>query len=239
MSTKKKEETKMTTESAIKAIIFDVDGVLIEYKPLLTKDGTSVEGNSWYQLTEGLGCLVEEHIELYRQGRAGELDWHQAERKLVSMYKASGNATRDFITNLCASHSLRPEARDVVEYLKDKGYITCLISGSFDIHVEATATLLGIEHWYANATLIFDQTGNLEKIIYHGDQNQIKVGQLEEFCQKVGISPTECVFVGDSDNDIGVFQATSHGIAVHCDDDYLKGIAWKDCKTLSEIKSIL
>lgn len=216
----------MIKEDTIKTVVFDVDGVLFN-------------GNSWLALTEGLGCSVEDHAEIYRQGRSGELNWHQAERKLVGMYQAGGNATRDFITNLCASHHLRPEAKDMVEYLKDKGYILCLISGSFDIHVEATANLLGVEHWYANADLVFDQAGNLERIIYHGDQNQVKVGQLKEFCQKVGIEPTECAFVGDSDNDVGVFQATRHGIAVHCDDEYLKGVAWKECETLSEIKDVL
>lgn len=231
----------MTIEkkNKIKAVVFDVDGVLVEYKPLLTKDGTSVKGNSWYQLTEGLGCSVEEHVELYKQGRAGELDWYQVERKLVAMYQVSNNATRDFITNLCASHQLRPEARDVVKYLKGKDYILCLISGSFDIHVEAAAKQLGLENWYANATLVFDQTSNLERIIYHGGQNQVKVNQLKDFCQKVGIEPIECVFVGDSDNDIGAFQATGHGITVHCNDEYLRGIAWKECRTLNEVKKIL
>ncbi len=223
---KKEGKTKMTTENTIRVVIFDVDGVLFD-------------GNSWLALTEGLGCSVEDHAELYKQAAAGELDWHQAERNLVAMYQASGNATKDFITNLCASHQLRPEARILVEYLKSKGYILCLISGSFDINIEATAKQLGIEHWYANAAMVFDQTGNLEKIIYHGDQNQVKVNQLREFCQKIGIDPTKCAFVGDSDNDIGAFQATGHGVAVHCDDEYLKGIAWRECKTLTEIKDIL
>jgi len=216
----------MTTESTIRAVVFDVDGVLFD-------------GNSWLALTEGLGCSVEDHAELYRQGRTRELNWHQAERKLVGMYQASGNATKDFITNLCASHQLRPEARDVVAYLKSKGYALCLISGSFDINIETTAKQLGIENWYANAAMVFDQAGNLERIIYHGDQSQVKVAQLKEFCQEAGINPTECAFVGDSENDIGVFQITGHGIAVHCDDEYLRGIAWKECETLTEIKDIL
>ena len=213
-------------ESTIKAVVFDVDGVLFD-------------GNSWLALTKGLGCSVEDHAELYKQARAGELDWHQAERKLVAMYQASGNATKDFFTKLYASHQLRPEAKGMIEYLKGKGYTLCLISGSFDIHVEATAQQLGIEHWYANAALVFDKAGSLERIIYYGDQSQVKVDQLEELCQKIGIDSTECAFVGDSDNDIGVFRATGHGIAVHCDDEYLKGVAWKECETLGEIKAIL
>lgn len=216
----------MATEDTIKAVIFDVDGVLFDE-------------NSWLALTGGLGCSVEDHAEIYKQARAGELNWQQAERKLVAMYQASGNATKDFISNLCASHRLRPEAGGLVEYLKNRGYTLCLISGSLDIHVEATAKQLGIGHWYANAALVFDEAGSLERIIYHGDQNQVKVDQLEEFCRKIGIDPTECAFVGDSDNDIGVFQLTDHGIAVHCDDEYLKGIAWKRCETLNEIKDIL
>jgi len=216
----------MMVKNTIKAAIFDVDGVLFD-------------GNSWLMLTEGLGCSVEEHAEIYKQAGAGDLDWHQAERKLVTMYKASGKANKDFITNLCVLHQLRPETKDLVEYLKIKGYILCLISGSFDTHVEAVAKQLDIEHWYANATLVFDQSGDLKGFIYHSDQNQVKVDQLKEFCQKVGIKPTECAFVGDSDNDIGVFQITKHGIAVHCDDEYLKGIAWRGCKALGEIKNIL
>ena len=216
----------MAIKNKIKAVVFDVDGVIFD-------------GNSWLALTKGLGCSLEDHAELYKQARAGELNWQQAERKLVAMYQASGRANRDFISKLCASHKLRPEARDVFEYLKGKGYILCLISGSFDIHVEAAAKQLGVGHWYANATLVFDKVDDLEKVIYYGDQSQVKVDQLKEFCQKVGIAPTECVFVGDSDNDIGVFQATKHGIAAHCDDEYLKGIAWKECETLNEIKDIL
>lgn len=216
----------MTTESVIRAVIFDVDGVLFD-------------GNSWLALTKGLECSVEEHAEIYRRGRAGELDWHQAERKLVGMYRSSGNATREFIADLCASHQLRPEAKSVVEHLKSKGYILCLISGSLDIHVKAVAEQLGIGYWFANATLVFDEVGNLERIIYHGDQNQVKVDQLGEFCQSVGIEPSECAFVGDSENDIGVFQATGHGIAVHCDDEYLREIAWKECETLGEIRGFL
>lgn len=216
----------MPTKDAIKAVVFDVDGVIFD-------------GNSWLALTKGLGCSIEDHAELYKQARAEELDWHQAERKLVAMYQASGNATREFIINLCTSHQLRPEAKSLVKYLKQKGYILCLISGSFDIHVEATAKQLGIGHWYANAALVFDKAGKLERIVYYGDQSQVKVNQLGEFCRKVRIKPTECAFVGDSDNDIGVFQLTNHGIAVHCDDEYLKGIAWKRCETLNEIKDIL
>lgn len=216
----------MTTHNTIKAVILDVDGVLFD-------------GNSWLVLTEELGCSVEEHAELYKQGKAGNLDWHQAERKLVAMYQTGGKATRDFITNLCAYHALRPEAQNIVEYLKSKEYILCLISGSFDIHVAATAKQLGLKYWYANARLVFDETGYLESIIYNGDQNQVKVNQLEEFCRKVGIKPTDCVFVGDSDNDIGVFQVTKHGIAVHCSDDHLSEIAWKECESLDEIGDIL
>lgn len=229
----------MTAKNTIKAIVFDVDGVLIEYKPRFAEDGTFVEGNSWYQLTESLGCSVEKHIELFTEAKAGQIDFGQAERRLVGMYQAGGKATRDFITNFCASHQLRSEAKSVIGYLRSKGYIVCLISGSFDIHVEATARQLGVEHWYANATLVFDRGGKLERIIYYGNQNKVKVDQLEEFCQKVGIRPTECAFVGDSDNDIGVFQITGHGIAVHCDDERLREIAWKECENLSEIKGIL
>ena len=226
MSIKKEEKTNMTTKNSIKAVIFDVDGVLYS-------------GNSWFSLTEGLGRSIEDHAEIFKQAKTGELGWQRAERKLVAMYQSSGKATKEFITSLCASHQLRPEAKDVIGYLKARGYIICLISGSFNTHVEAVAKQLGIEHWYANSTLVFDQSGNLERIIYYRDQNQVKVNQLIEFCQKVGIEPTECAFIGDSDNDIAVFQLTGHGIAVRCDDEYLKGIAWEECETLTEIKDIL
>lgn len=46
-------------------------------------------------------------------------------------------------------------------------------------------------------------------------------------------------FVGDSENDIDVFMATGKGISVHCSDDYLKKVAWKNLETLDQLGEIL
>jgi phosphoserine phosphatase len=210
----------------IKLICFDVDGTL-------------VKENSWQFLTAGLGFPSKRVVGLYRRAKSGELTFIEAERKYTKMLQRSGRATRPFIEKLFSQVKPRPGAKELISYLKKKGYPVYLISGAIDIFVEEIAKKIKADGFYANSSLRFDEKGSLEKIHYREMQGELKVEQLKELIKKLRIRMNEVAFVGDSENDIEVFRATGHGIAIHSTNEELKKIAWKTAASLEKIKEIL
>ncbi len=210
----------------IKLICFDVDGTL-------------VDGTSWLILTEGLSCSSQEYLDVFRRCQKGEITFTEGERLLTKMYQNSGNANKDFISSLFDSVKIKRETIDLISCLKEKGYKIYLISGAIDIYVESIAKKLGVDGFCANSTLEFDEKGILQKINYRNNQGEIKVEQLRNLVKDLGISIKQVVFVGDSENDIGVFKATKNGIAVNSSSEELDKIAWKKMNSLKEIRKIL
>ncbi len=209
-----------------KLACFDVDGVL-------------VDGISWFLLTEGLGCSSQEHIKIFCSAKKEEISFFEGEKMLTKMYQESGNATQKFIRELFSKVKPRPEAKEIISYLEEKGYKTYLISGSIDIYVEEIAKKLIVDGFYANSSLKFSKDGVLKKICYKNNQGETKVKQLNELIKKLGINLDEVVFIGDSENDIEVFKEIKHGIAVNSSSEELRSIAWKDIDLLEQIKDIL
>ena len=210
----------------IKLICFDIDGTL-------------VDGVSWLLLTEGLGCSQQKHLDIFHAAKAGKISFIEGERQLTKMYQESGNATKQKFIALFSKTKLRPEAKDLILYLKKKNYLIYLISGAIDIYVEAIARKIDADGFYANSSLEFDKKGILEKINYRDNQGKVKLEQLKDLITKLNINMEEAVFVGDSENDIEVFKTTKHGVAVHCFDENLTKVAWKVVNSLDDIKNLL
>ena len=202
-------------------------------------DGTLVNGTSWLILSEGLGWSSKEASDVFKQARKGEISFIEAERIFTTKYQESGKANKPFIKEIFDGVEIRKEAKDLISYLKEKGYIIYLISGAIDMYVESISRKLGVDGFYANSTLEFDNKGVLQKINYQDNQKEVKVEQLKTLVKKLGINIHQVVFVGDSENDIEVFKATKHGIAVHSSNEELKKISWRVVDSLLEIKDIL
>lgn len=210
----------------IKLVCFDVDETL-------------VDGTSWQILTESLGCSVQAAMDTFSQATRGKISFIEAERIFTKRYQSTGNANKLFIKNVFENTKVKDEAKELIPYLKKKNYKIYLISGAIDIYVEFVAKKLNVDGFYANSSLEFDDKGILKKINYQENQGQIKVEQLNNLIKKLGINIDQVVFVGDSENDIEVFKATKHGVAVHSQSEELKRVSWRIVNSLLEIKNIL
>jgi phosphoserine phosphatase len=210
----------------IKLVCFDVDETL-------------VDGTSWWMLTKALGCSLEKASDIFNQAREGKISFREGERLFTKMFKERGNATKEFIKNFFESINVKSEAKDLISYLKQKGYKIYLISGGIDMYVNSIARKLGVDGFYANSSLEFDDKGILQGIHYRENQKGVKAEQLQELIRKIGIDINQTVFIGDSENDIDVFKISKHGIAVSTSNEELKKVAWKSVNSLSEIKNIL
>lgn len=210
-----------------KVICFDIDGTLLD-------------GNSWLLLTKGLGCSVEKHVELYEDTVSGKRPFVECERELVEIWRKSGKASRENVKEIYSHLHPRKEAKEVFRYLREKGFLIYLVSGANSFFVEGMANILEPDGYYSNADLVFDKNNIISRINQRIDeQGEIKVDQIKEIAEKNKIAVNDIYFVGDSDNDIDSFIATGKGISVHCSNDYLKEVSWKNIETLDDLKKIL
>lgn len=210
-----------------KAIVFDIDGTLTN------------DASSWTSLTEKLGASKKRHNEIHEDFVNGKITHLVGKKELVNMWHATGNANREFILNLFNTWELKEGVVELVEKLQNQGYTIALISGSMDLFVSLVAHRLNIDNYYANAQLIWDKNETIINFLYEGDQGNKKKEQLLEFCKKYKIEPSECVVIGDSENDIELFKLTDNGIAILPAHKKLKDVAWKEVSDLKQLESYL
>ena len=218
----------MKQESSIKAVIFDIDGTLT------TK-------NSWFEIAIAVGGTPEEDKEILRMYRSGIILSEEADTRLLAMWKRQGLATKENFRKIFESIPLRQDAADLVNYLKSKNIIVCLITGSMDMYAEIIAAKLGLINFYHNANLFWDENNHIKSFNYIVNQGEKKLEQLHDFCKKNNLKPKECVVIGDSENDYGLFKLTQKGIAVRTEyeDRVLEQLAWQVVDHLAEIKRFI
>lgn len=207
-----------------KAIVFDIDGTL-------------TEEHSWTALTRDLGASVEDHLKIYDDMRAGLIDLAAAEVQLCDVWRATGRATKANIMNFFESWPLRNDALDVVAKLKDSGYKICLITGFTDLYAEYIAAQLDVTDYYANTHMSFNDDGQLVSFSYKPNQAEVKLEQLQEFCNRQNIQVTDCVAVGNGENDVELFIATHNGILIDPNNapQYVRDAARATIDSLSDI----
>jgi phosphoserine phosphatase len=211
-----------------KAVVFDVDGTLTDH-------------NSWFAFTRDIGGSEAEHLALYQGQASGQIGLDETKQKLLSMWMGTGNANKHYIKQLYDSWPVRKEAFPLVDWLQNTGYAVCLITGSVRSYAEVIAKKLRVSEYYANADLYFDNEGELTGFHYDTDQASVKVDQLNNFCALHSIKPSDCIAVGDGNNDIGLFRITGNGILINTPDaaPTLKQAAWKTIDNLDEVRMLL
>ena len=203
-------------------------------------NGTLVEENSWEIFTQGDKLIEKEIEEIFKEYYSSKKSIDDVWAELVVLLKKTGRANKNFMSN-CGDKSTtyKDGAKEVVDYLKEKGYKIYLISCSIDTHLECMVKSLGIDGFYAGSHLMFDNLGELEMISSECVKGkEYKKDKLKELAEKENINVEDIIFVGDGDNDIGVFEMTKRGIAIG-DNEKLLNCSWKQIKSLREIKDIL
>ncbi len=212
-------------ENEIDTIIFDVDGTLSEEV-------------SWLKLTDGLGASSETHAQIFAKFKNGELKYPEAKQKLISLWQETGNANKGYMEDMFRSWNLKGDAVETMEYLK-ASYRICLMSGAVDLYVKVVAEKLGIDHWYANTELVWDEVGNLIDFHYFADQSEKKLEHFYEYIAKFGLLTCQCAVVGDGDSDIALFRELPFGVAVNKQpNSELEALATRTISDLSELQGI-
>lgn len=213
-----------------KAVIFDIDGTL-------TRD------ISWVRLTEEIGGSIEFNDEVVQAWGKDELSEKETMMKLIENWSKNGRPYKEVFTSILSKIPLREDAKDTIEYLKQKGYLITLITGSFDLYAQIVGREIDVEDYFANTTLFWGENNVLNdiKTVKDEEAKNRKIEYFNEWCLKNNLKPEDCVAVGDSSNDIELFKVTRNGIAVKTEFEAkeLERVAWKVINNLIELKSIL
>lgn len=206
---------------------------------VLDIDGTLSNEVSWLKLTEFLGASIESHKKIFDDYKNSITDYPTAKSKLIKLWHDTGNANRSKMLKIFRSWVLRSDAKEIVEYLRAKGYRLCIMSGSVDLYVQSVAEKLGIPDYYANTELVFDEEGGLIDFHYFINQAETKFQHFSEFAQNNRLSTKECAIIGNGDSDVILFRELGYGVAVDHDiHEEVKEYADEVISELSEIKKI-
>ena len=140
-------------DKKIKAIVFDIDGTLSS-------------DISWSKITNELGASVPNLERFYEDLKKGRLTLEDGQGAMVTLWRGKeGNLTKEKLLGIFDRWTLKEDAVNLFSYLKEKGYLTCLITGSVDLFAEVIAKKVEADFWYANSKLVWDKDGNLQNLI--------------------------------------------------------------------------
>jgi len=176
-------------------IVFDMDSTLI--------DAETID-----ELARAAG-VVSKVEEITKKAMYGDFDFEQALIERVRLLKGLSLETA---LNAVNKIDLMPGAAELILYVKSRGYKTAMISGGFTICADTIGKMLGIDFIVSNKLLVEDGclTG---KVVGPITQSDSKAKVFEELTRQNGVSPEQCVVVGDGANDACVFEKAGFAIA--------------------------
>lgn len=196
-----------------KLVCFDLDGTIIDETIFI-----------WQTLHDALGTDKDERQIAMGDFFAGKITYSQWAEYDFELWKKAG-ATKTKVMEALNRLRLMKGARETLEELKKRGLKLAIISGSLDFALEKVLP---------DYRKYFDQVF-INKVIFKGEALETiqptpfdfkrKADALKEICMYEGIDVSECVFVGDHDNDIYVAELAGLAIAFNCKSDKLAQIA--------------
>jgi phosphoserine phosphatase len=183
--------------SQLRLAVFDLDGTLKRAR------------DPYVYLHQRLGTW-EASQPFFQKGLAGELDYDEWLRLDVGLWKGIGRATME---KLLRENPYLPGARETIRTLKQAGVLVALVSTGLQIHAEQVQAELGIDRIIANE-ILFEEgiaTGEARPLVPEGSKGGI-VAQLQA---ELGVTPGECLAVGDSSSDADMFPLVRLGVAVN------------------------
>lgn len=191
-----------------KLICFDMDGVIFKdinfWLELHKKFGTFEEGKKLTEkyLHSDYTKLVEEVVNRLWKGKDAKNYF-----ELVN--------SLEYITGV-------PE---VFKFVKEKGFISAIISASSIDVARRVQKDFGVDHIFANELVVKNGRISGDFIWPIGAGKEKKALIIRDLCRDLNVKPSEVIYIGDSDTDIGAFKEVGIAIAFNCKSNNLKKVA--------------
>ena len=142
----------------------------------------------------------------------GELDFAQSLRERVALLKGLSEA--DLMRVLNERLKLNPGAKEWIETCKKNNITTLLVSGGFTFFAERVKAMLDLDYAVSNTLEIID--GKLTGRVL-GDivDAQVKANELVKLRDRLGLTATQTIAIGDGANDLKMMATAGAGVAYH------------------------
>lgn len=201
-------------------------------------DGTLIAGNSYYDFNLHFGMSKEEDSMLmnwYGREIITLEDWTSLITKIL---RSVGTCTEEKSLEFVKTVAPRPEALELINICKEKGYTPIIVSGALQQVADALKEKLGIEFAYTTEEMKFDAEGKFLNVGSVNDSGITKLDIFERVCKEFGANPEDTIHVGDGYNDLPIFQRTKKAILLG-NHEKLKPLAWKQVQNLIEIADLI
>lgn len=188
-----------------------MEGTLLKKEYSL--DNGKVAPSAWTVLAKKLGeqCYLEEELTKDKWNRGeyrGYLDWMA---DTVEIHKKYG-LKKTHIDEIVADAKFHDGAEQLFNWLRKNGAITVLITGGFKALADRVQRHLRINHAFSGCEYFYDAQGIVEFANLLPSDNRGKASFMRQVIEEHGLSPSDCVFIGDGMND--VYLAKEVGISI-------------------------
>ncbi|MEW6122637.1 MAG: phosphoserine phosphatase SerB [Pseudomonadota bacterium] len=178
---------------------------------LADMDSTMIGQECIDELADLVG--IKEHVAaITERAMRGEIDFEPALRERVALLKGLSAGVVDQL--LAERIHLTPGGPELVATMKAHGAYTVLVSGGFTLFTEAVAARIGFDENRANRLVVEGGqfAGRVEEPILGRDA---KTAALVAYRDRLRLSPSETLAVGDGANDLGMLGEAGIGVAYH------------------------
>ncbi|NMC61344.1 MAG: HAD-IB family phosphatase [Candidatus Methanofastidiosa archaeon] len=193
-----------------KAIVFDLDGVIIE------------SHSSWERLHEYFNADEAKRKENMKRYFSGEINYGQWIREDVALWKVNGNLPhKSKVEDALKNFVFIDGAEQCIKTLKENSFDLFIVSAGIDVLAEMAGKILGIKNIWANG-FQYDEKGYLTG----GDVWRVDLLRkdivMKQIMRKFNLRKDEIISIGDSKYDIPMFELSSMSIAFDPKDEDVK-----------------
>jgi phosphoserine phosphatase len=176
---------------------------------LADMDSTMIGQECIDELAGEIGKRAE-IAEITERAMGGEIAFESALRARVALLKG---LSRAIIAGLVKRITLTAGGLALVQTMRASGAYTMLVSGGFSVFTSVIAERLGFDQHQANE-LLFGEDGRLSGLIAEPVLGKdAKRAVLKRLLEKLGLSASETLAVGDGANDLAMLEAAGLGVA--------------------------
>ncbi|MBU2561937.1 MAG: HAD family phosphatase [Nanoarchaeota archaeon] len=206
-----------------KLVCFDVDGTLVDDTIYI-----------WKTLHEHYGTDEEEILKMLGKYLNKEVTYQEWVDHDVSLLQQKG-ATKEEMVGIIQKLKLMKGAKEAVNELKKTGLKLAVVSGSLGLVLD----ILFPDHPFDDVLINqfeFDEDGKLVRGVATPYDMEHKASGLKHLAERYGFNLSECIFVGDNNNDIHIAETAGLSIAFNCKSERLAEIA--DVLIPNDIKDV-